>query len=362
MSRITRFIIAAVLNLMVCYMIIGSALAAEKSEKSKPVAFIQANRGWLDNGTIKVAVDKTYGGSIVYASPSASDTNMVNIHDKGRQIQQSYYAGKRLNRQAEGQSPRWSPWPWNPVQAGNFKGDQSIVLKFEVIENGRVLHTKCQPRLWDMNEELAKCYFSQWMQYEEGMDNVVRVTNTVECFRDKNDLWGPPVNASQELPAVYAIRNLSRLVIYDGDNPWTDDTPTKVQYGPNDHWIWVKRRPTEPWAACVDPKTNIGFGVYSPAGAGNTWNMGWVPKGKRQDKARGTEYSGPTMHFAPLANWKLGYDTHRTFRYWIIIGHLKDIRARVYELHRRYPNKAFTEVRGLKRIMIVSVQNRGWRY
>ncbi len=283
---------------------------------------------------VKVAIDKTYGGAIVYASPSKSDTNMVNNHDKGRQIQQSYYAGTSHNRQGEGQSPHWTPWSWNPVQAGNFDGDQSIVLKFEAIENDTVIYTKCQPRLWDMNEELAKCTFSQQMQFEESMDNVVRVTNSIECFRDPNDLWGPAVPNSQELPAVYAIRNLSRLVIYDDDKPWTRDAMTTVKYGPKDTWIWAHRKPTEPWAACVDPKTNIGFGVYSPVCAGNTWNMGWTGKGKNNSK--GTEYSASTMHFAPLATWKLDRDTERTYRYWIIIGHINDIRDRAYQLHKKY--------------------------
>ena len=188
-----------------------------------------------------------------------------------------------------------------------------------------------------MNEELAQCYFSQWMQFEEGMDNVICVTNTIECFRGKDDIWGPAVARNQELPAVYAISNMNRLVTYDGDKPWTNYTPTIVQYGSQDKWIWAKRKPTEPWAACLYPKTNIGFGVFSPVAADNVWNMGWVPKCKEADKAGGTEYSAPTMHFAPIANWKLGCDTKRTFRYWIIIGLLNDIREKVYKLHKQYP-------------------------
>ena len=331
-NTVTRIL---ALSIITCHFLSGFADAAETSTQSKPVAFIQGNRGWLDNGVVKVAVDKTFGGSIVYASLSKSDTNMVNIYDKGRQIQQSYYAGKSLNRQSEEQSSHWSPWSWNPVQAGNFDGDKSIVLNFEPVENGTVFYTKCRPRLWDMNEELAQCHFSQRMQFEKGTDNVIRVTNTLECFRDKDDIWGPPAANDQELPAVYPIRNLSKLVIYDGQTPWTNDTLTVVQYGPKDTWIWTRRKPTEPWAACVDPKTNIGLGVYSPAGTGNTWNMGWTGKGKKDSK--GTEYSAPTMHFAPIATWKLDRDTKRTYRYWIIIGPLDDIRAKAYQLHKTYP-------------------------
>lgn len=310
-----------------------SSTAAETHGPSIATAFIETNRGWLDNGVIRVGIDKRYGGAIVYAAAAGSTENLVNIHDKGRQIQQSYYAGRSLDRTEAGQSPHWSPWAWNPVQAGNFEGDPSVVLDFETRENGTVLFSHCQPRLWDMNEELARCYFSQEMQFEAGMDNVVRVTNTITCFREPNDIWGPPAARSQELPAVYIIGNLSRMVIYDGDNPWTNDALTPVQYGTEDTWIWTRQKPTEPWAACVDPVTQRGLGVYSPAGAGNTWNMGWV------GPAEGTEYSSATMHFAPLASWSLAPDSGRTYRYWIIIGELKEIRRRAYQLHTRYPNE-----------------------
>ena len=337
MNGISNCIVAIFLCIASFDFVGCSVFADTKADKPKPVATIKGNRGWLDNGVVKVAVDKKYGGSIVYASTSESKENMVNIHDKGRQIQQSYYAGKSLDRKAQGQSSHWTPWAWNPVQAGNFDGDKSVVLNFEAIENGTVVYTKCQPRLWDMNEELAKCTFSQWMQFEEGMKNVIRVTNTIECFRDKDDIWGSAVAVSQELPAVYAIRNMSRMVIYDGDKPWTNAPPNLVRYKSKDQWIWTKQKPTEPWAACVHPKTNIGFGVYSPAGANNIWNMGWTGRRKEADEKGGTEYSASTMHFASIAQWKLDRDTKRTFCYWIIIGQLDDIRSQVYQLHKQYP-------------------------
>ncbi|MCF7956199.1 MAG: hypothetical protein K9M75_10380, partial [Phycisphaerae bacterium] len=178
MFKILNFIFAL-------FLIAGGCVAGEKNDKPRGFAYIDGKRGWLDNGVVKVAVDKDYGGAIVYASEAKSKENMVNIFDLGRQIQQSYYAGKSFDRKKEGQAARWSPWAWNPVQAGNTERDKSIVLDFKVIENGKGIYTKCQPRLWDMDEELAKCWFHQRMRFEDGFDNVIRVTNTIECFRDK---------------------------------------------------------------------------------------------------------------------------------------------------------------------------------
>ncbi len=94
----------------------GSNAAAEPYNTSSATALIETDRGWLDNGVIRIGIDKRYGGAIVYAAAAGSTENLINIHDKGRQIQQSYYAGRSLDRRADGQSPHWSPWTWNPVQ------------------------------------------------------------------------------------------------------------------------------------------------------------------------------------------------------------------------------------------------------
>lgn len=45
---------------------------------------------FLDNGTIKVGVDLTVGGSIYYLSQSGTTNNVINIADLGRYVQQSY--------------------------------------------------------------------------------------------------------------------------------------------------------------------------------------------------------------------------------------------------------------------------------
>ena len=90
-----------------------------KLSAQKTVNPINASELITDNGVLKVILDLTRGGAISYVSLSGRNRNLVNIHDEGRYIQQSYYAGNSLNRQADGQSPRWSPWKWNPIQVGD---------------------------------------------------------------------------------------------------------------------------------------------------------------------------------------------------------------------------------------------------
>lgn len=69
----------------------------------------------IDNGTVRVGIDRAKGGAITWLSAGAYPKNMVNLADPGRLIQQSYYAGKSIDRTADGQSQEWSPWPWNPI-------------------------------------------------------------------------------------------------------------------------------------------------------------------------------------------------------------------------------------------------------
>ena len=76
----------------------------------------------IDNGSVKVGIDREKGGAITWLSSDAYPHNTVNIADPGRLIQQSYYAGRSLDRTSAGQSKAWSPWPWNPIQGGGVGG------------------------------------------------------------------------------------------------------------------------------------------------------------------------------------------------------------------------------------------------
>jgi hypothetical protein len=110
----------------------------------------------LDNGTIKVSVDTLYGGAITYLSQSGSTTNLINDYDHGRQVQQSYYSGP-ANFVPPGaiQNPNWSPFPWNPVQAGDSYDYPSQVFAYSNA-NG-VIYIKTRPKQWALQNYNADC-------------------------------------------------------------------------------------------------------------------------------------------------------------------------------------------------------------
>jgi hypothetical protein len=111
------------LPMIVMIVAIGNDSVLTRSSCASPLT--------LDNGTVKVSVDTAYGGAITYLSQSGSTTNLVNIHDFGREVQQAYYSGP-ANFLPPGavQYPYYSStgWPWNPTQAGDVFRNAATVL------------------------------------------------------------------------------------------------------------------------------------------------------------------------------------------------------------------------------------------
>ncbi len=168
----------------------------------------------LDNGIIRVRAGLDYGGAITYLSVSNQDRNLINNWDRGRQVQQSYYAGHSLDRRGEGQHPAWSPWPWNPIGAGDAYGNRPQVLSSS--NDGSTIHVEIIPLLWDMNNEPAECTLETWISLE---GKTVHVRNRLATHR--TDTKWDVVPLHQEVPAVYTIGDLDQLYSYDGPAPFT---------------------------------------------------------------------------------------------------------------------------------------------
>ena len=274
----------------------------------------------VDNGIIKLKVDLTRGGAINYLSKSNKKRNLVNIFDEGRYIQQSYYAGKSLNRQDKGQSPSWSPWTWNPIQVGDAFGNRAKILDFK--QNGDTIYVKCTPMLWDMNNNPAEATIEQWTILNE---NVLEVHNRLTCLRI-DSLYGENVLRDQELPAIYPISALSNLYCYNGEAPFTNDTVSKLKVVNLSSGFWgIYKNITENWMAFVDDNLE-GLGVFNPKTsyflAGMSGNSGFEAK------------DAATSYIAPIKKEAFSKNSIYDYSYFIIVGTIDDIRSKVYELRR----------------------------
>ena len=303
---------------------LGNGTLAPYSVYIDYVKFTKENF-FLDNGIVKVGQDLFRGGAINHISANGTNRNLVNIHDEGRYIQQSYYAGNKLNRQQDGQSPSWSPWEWNPIQAGDVYKNRAQILEHKT--NGvDSMYVKCVPMLWDMNNMPAEAEMEQWT-YLSG--NVLHIKNKITCHRTDN-IYGEGVVKGQELPAVYPISALKNLYYYSGSKPFTNDTmshPATVKLETNHFW-GIYNKVNEDWMAFVND-TLWGMAVYNTNNykflAGMTGSVG------------GESMSSSTSYISPVALSSLMKNSVYEFEYQLIIGSLSEIRNSVYSLHDKGP-------------------------
>ncbi|MGJ8694696.1 MAG: hypothetical protein ACSHYF_00120 [Verrucomicrobiaceae bacterium] len=275
----------------------------------------------IENPTLRIGIDKAMGASITHLSWSENDhKNTINSTDPGRLIQQSYYAGKRLDRQADGQHKAWSPWSWNPIQGGGV-GSWARVTTFTKDIKANTLFAETVPKLWDMHDEEAEALMRQWTAFEPDMPNVVVVKNELVCSRQPNDRWGPAHRSPQEVPACYFTRNFDTFKTYQGDGNWQTVTQP---IGP-------------PWGVTTSPRNAMaafsangqGIAIFSPDA--KSWNFGPHGAGKTQDPA-----AGPCTHIAPVAFVNLGPQSTLSYRYWLIVGTQDEITTRLDELWKKY--------------------------
>lgn len=279
----------------------------------------------IDNGVVRVGIDPGKGGSITWLSWDSYPKNIVNIADAGRLIQQSYYAGARLDRTDEGQWKAWSPWTWNPIQGG---GVESWARVKTARLQGDEVYSETIPKLWDMPSEEADAQMNQWTTFEPSMPNVIVVRCELECMRKPSDRWGAARMSSQEIPACYFTRNFDTMKSYLGNGQWRDET----------------HPPGPPWGKALPPLNAMAFfesggqgiAVYSPA-ATQHWNFGPHGAGKSD-----LPTDGPCMHVAPIDRVKLQATSSYRYRYWMTVGDQVEIQSRLDSLIELYSDETTT--------------------
>ena len=229
-------------------------LVSDQGEISGPAPQAPASLLILDNGTVKVGVDTLYGGGITYLSQSGSTTNLINIYDFGREVQQSYYSGPaNFVPPSAVQNPNWNPFPWNPIQVGDSFGYRAVVLAYS--NSGGTIYVKTRPMQWALRNYPGDCILEQWTRLDGPAVRVhCKLTN------NRSDHTQYPWYG-QELPAVYGVGTLCHIFSYTGTAPFTGGALTQLPNAPPPNWtVW---RATENWSAMVD-SSNFGFGVHNP--------------------------------------------------------------------------------------------------
>ena len=272
-----------------------------------PRAFSGTNLVFIDNGQIKLGVKDSSGAGIAWFSESGSQRNLLNHFDHGRLVQQSYY-GK-----ADGSLWGKTPWRWNPVQGGGYKGRPATVLELRSEQSS--IYAKTRPRHWATEADLPEVLMEEW----------ITLSNRAAHVRFKMSYTGTESHGknAQEIPAFFAEPDLSTLVVYEGDKPWSNDTLSRTQPG----WPNESRKIAEHWAAYVDAN-NFGIGAYVPAAQSLTCYRYAVGKTSKQGAC---SYFAPITYFAITPGFIFEYDLFLT------LGTVEQIRQTFRTLHEARP-------------------------
>lgn len=274
-------------------------LAAPLSAKPK------AEKDWayLDNGTIRIGVDKSRGSAIGFLALSKDKRNLLNHHDEGRFIQQSYYGDP------DGSVWGKKPWVYNPVQGGSYKGEDAKTLDFKI--TGTELYAKIEPLRWASAQACPEAVMQEW----------ITLDGAVAKIRMRLDYTGATQksNAHQEMPAMfvdYALPHLmfekdGKLVKHKPVDLGKDLKPEQIAYTGN-------------WLAYVDDK-NFGIGIHTP-GTGNAVTYRHRGNGSTGPDGSACSYVAPVRRLQLTEGLVVDYEFHLT------IGTLDEIRARFAKL------------------------------
>jgi hypothetical protein len=263
---------------------------------------------FIDNGEVRLGIKKASGAGIAWFSRSGAGENLLDHFDHGRLVQQSYYGKK------DGSVWDKQPWRWNPVQGGNYQHKASEVL--ELTHDKTSLRARVRPRNWAGGELLPDCEMAQHIRLEGAMA-IIRFS-----FRYRGTETHPSVH--QEVPAVFINPAYGNMVIYQGDQPWTDAPLTKSQPG----WPNESRRIPEGWAAWVNDR-NTGIALFSPIAKELTcYRYGAAPTSP-----------GACSYFAPVVTFAITPGLHFEYEAALALGTPEEIRAGFKKLKDRLAAK-----------------------
>ncbi len=277
---------------------------------------------FLDNGQVRIGMDLALGGAVTHLSSKEHPGNLINSADLGREIQMSHYSGPwpfEVGDKKPNQA--WAGLGWNPIQTGDCYLNPSRVVEHR--NDGRQIYIKSIPMQWPLDDVPGDCVFETWTTLE---GPVVHMRYRCTNHRSDTTAYRP---CSQELPAVYTISQLSRLMAYTGSRPFTGDTLTHVTNDWRKPWPWARFLATERWAAVVNDE-DWGLGVFKDDDV--EFNGGVYGDGRSDDPK-----DSSTAYVAPIHVENFDYNIVYEYRTDFMVGKLTDLRRRFNEMATRTP-------------------------
>ena len=317
----------------------GGAIRHLEKRNANVVEYIDEN----GNVCINPNVDKTQVDVVT------DEVNLVNIHDLGREIQQSYYS---MVGEENGYAPTEevlynATLRYNPVQAGSTGDKQSQIIDFAQTET--TLYVKTRPLEWFFDNRLSDSYMEN--TYILDGNGALHVYNRFVNFSQFTDMDKTPLTA-QELPAVYLVHPLNYFYCETREGTIFDNRlsplPTSTQKqslshtvtGPY-HYALKNEMLLSEWAAFVN-ENQFGVGIYMPkafqynASRGVFTTLYKNSSNNRYDsyfhdltdmKYVPSAYVENYNYFSPVAISKMADFIPFEYEYAIYVGYVDEIRS-----------------------------------
>ena len=294
MSSRALFMVAAPLLL--------AALLSRSSDALDSKKKVKHPQQWeyLDNGIVRIGIDKSRGACIGYFAESKTRRNLLNNYDEGRFIQQSYYG------RPDGSKWNGKPWVYNPVQGGHSKGKKSRLLKFTPNQDKKTISARVEPLSWASGVACPEALMGVTVSLEGPLARV----------RFRMDYTGKDQSAvhDQEMPAVFTDAELPNLVYSENGK-----LKRRVPGWPNE-----RGKATENWVAYLDDK-DWGIGICTP-GTETVTCYRFKGDGKTGPLGSACSYVAPLRRFSLQRGLAVDYEVFLT------IGSLAEIRKRFASL------------------------------
>ncbi len=277
---------------------------------------------FFENDRFRLGIRLCWGGGINYLEDKASGidglTNLINQHDTGRLIQQSYYGVHRNNEYEPGIFMN-QEWPYNPVQGGDRGNKHSRII--DIVLCAHSVYIKSQPMNWGKIGDITPSYMENTYTL---FKDAIRVDNRFVDFSG----WDHLRPKDQEVPAFYSVSYLDSFVLYNGTKPWTDDALScrddlnfwgDGQYG-KDCSFRLRRSNTETWCAWVNKETSFGVGLFVPG-------IGRFLAGRFQYSGNKSADHDSCCYVAPLVVKQLVPFVPLSYSYLITAGSVEEIRS-----------------------------------
>ena len=300
-----------------------TGLVTERMEKPGSTCYIE-------NSRFKLGVDIGWGGAVSYLEDKSCQIpdlgNLVNRHDTGRLIQQSFYGTGPIPGVYEPGISFDTQWNYNPVQGGDQYNNASRLIDLVITENS--IYIKAQPQDWSLDNQLTPSYMENTYTL---YDDRVQVDNR---FTDYSG-WEHPFRG-QELPAFYTVSYLDTFVWYNGEDSWTGDTLSSK----NDLPFWgdyagqctftLREKNTETWCAWINGSDDYGLGVYAP-------NIDQLKAGRYMFDGSKSDMAESTGYVAPVNILKMVSFEPIEYSYLLTAGSTAEIR-KTFTTHKDFTN------------------------